>query len=231
MGRKYERERGQLRACEAGDVDESTRRYTKRGRIGFGRIDALGGPISRTRRDSETSQMDAVQADAFEFAMKKIRDGFVFERFAQDLLCQIIGQEFLPMGGVGDNGIDGLEHCFTPTGVARTIYQLSIEANPTSKIRNSLMKLRENKIDCIRFVYVTNQVIKDQDKLAEEMYEEFQVIVIPRDLTWLRGNVNKSQGTIRTFHAFIESHMHEVVTPGKSYELRDLEHDPHIFVF
>ena len=189
------------------------------------------GAAVRPREDLESNPMDAVHADVFEFAMKKIKDGFVFERFAQDLLCQIVGQEFLPIGGVGDRGIDGLEHCFTPKGVSRTVYQLSIEADSPSKIRNTLAKLRENDIDCARFIYVTNQIITDQDKLVESLYEEFQVTVIPRDLAWLRGNVNKTEGTIRTFHAFIESNMHQITKPGMSYELTALEHDPHIFVF
>ena len=182
-------------------------------------------------REPENDSMDAVQPEVFEFAMRKIRDGFVFERFAQDLLCQIVGKDFVPIGGMGDQGIDGLEHCFTPGGIARTVYQLSIEADAPSKIRSSLGKLRKNNIDCARFIYVTNQVVKEQDSLVENLYEKFDVTVIIRDLAWLRGNVNKNEGTIRTFHAFIETNFHDVTKPGKSYELTALECDPHIFVF
>jgi len=43
--------------------------------------------------------MDTVDPDAFEYAMLCITDGKVFERFAQDLLCQIIGEKFKPIGG------------------------------------------------------------------------------------------------------------------------------------
>ena len=69
----------------------------------------------------------------FERVMAAIEDGDVFERFAQDLLCQILGQSFVPVGGVHDRAIDGLDHCFEPDGVGKTIYQMSVEADPTSK--------------------------------------------------------------------------------------------------
>lgn len=52
--------------------------------------------------------MQSVDPQAFEYSMSLIDDGFVFERFAQDLLCQIIGVGFVPIGGVHDRGIDGL---------------------------------------------------------------------------------------------------------------------------
>ncbi len=49
---------------------------------------------------------------AFEFAMRQITDGNVFERFGQDLFCQILGYNFVTLGGHHDRGIDGLDRCF-----------------------------------------------------------------------------------------------------------------------
>ena len=56
--------------------------------------------------------MIKVDPRAFEFALIQIKDDYIFERFAQDLLCQRLGHTFVPVGGVKDRGIDGLNHCF-----------------------------------------------------------------------------------------------------------------------
>lgn len=48
---------------------------------------------------------------------------------------------------------------------------------------------------------------------------------------WIRGNINKSEGTVRTYHAFLETFFHEYSRPGNSYSLVDFETDPRIYVF
>jgi len=55
--------------------------------------------------------MEAIDPRAFEFSLSKIEDGNIFEKFVQDLLCQILGTQFNPIGGKKDKGIDGLERC------------------------------------------------------------------------------------------------------------------------
>ncbi len=54
--------------------------------------------------------MSGIDPEAMRYALKKIKDGFIFESFAQEFLSQKLGYEFIPAGGIKDRGIDGLEH-------------------------------------------------------------------------------------------------------------------------
>jgi len=175
--------------------------------------------------------MNGINPDAFEYVLSKITDGFLFERFAQDLLCQILGTEFIPLGGVKDRGIDGLDHCSELKNDSKTVYQMSIEQNPKAKLEKTLKALRDNEIKCERLFYVTNRPVTEQDLLEEELYATYGVVVRCRDAAWLRGNVNKNEGTIRTYLTFIESYYHEFTEPGKSIVVTDFAGDPRIFVF
>ena len=85
--------------------------------------------------------MKTVDPDAFVYLLSQIKDGFIFERFAQDLLCEIVGTEFMPMGGVHDRAIDGLDHSFKQKDDPATIYQISIQSDAKSKLKSTLNAL------------------------------------------------------------------------------------------
>lgn len=169
---------------------------------------------------------------AFTFALQKVTDGFLFETFAQDLMACLIGRSFIPAGGVKDKGIDALEHCFEPEGLSRVIYQMSIEKDPKAKMRKSLAAIKSNDIDCAKFVYVTNQEVKDLALLTEELFEAFNVAIECRDIAWLRAHVGANEAAIRVFHTFIESHLHEFARrPDDEFLVKDYAADPRVFVF
>lgn len=170
-------------------------------------------------------------AAAFDVVMSQVTDGGMFERFAQDFLGQVLGLSFQPIGRVHDKGIDGLEHVFTADGIRRTIYQMSVEADPRAKIRKTLGTLSANAIECARFFYVTNHNVENQHLLVEEMYEDFGVTLMPWDLAWLRGRVNQNEGTLRTYLTFLESYHHTFGSKGAIEVLADLDTDPRLFVF
>jgi hypothetical protein len=44
--------------------------------------------------------MDGVDPKAFEVALKKVDDGFLFENFSQTFLSGVLGYNFLPVGGL-----------------------------------------------------------------------------------------------------------------------------------
>ncbi len=175
--------------------------------------------------------MSGVDPEALEFALGKIEDGFVFERFALDFVSKIQGYQFIPAGGLHDRGIDGFEHAFTTDSVARTIYQLSIEKDSIGKIRDTAEKLKKNKIPYDRLFYVTNRRVERKDALVDEVYSKHKIGLTVWDIDWFRSHVNDSTQTVYAYHTFIESHLHEFTQPGKSYEVADLEGDPRLFVF
>lgn len=168
---------------------------------------------------------------SFEFAISKIDNGFVFEDFVCAFLAQILGYDFVPAGGIKDRGIDGLEHVFHRKGVERTIYQTSIESNAEGKLLGSMEKLKANGINYDQFYFVTSRAVKNQDTLTDELFDKYKKPVRIRDVKWLSSQVNTSQGTLNVFQTFVDTHLHEFSSPGKSYVVGDLINDPRLFVF
>ena len=70
--------------------------------------------------------MNGIDPKSARYAINKIDDGKVFETFAKDFLSKVLGYNFVPLGGMHDKGIDGLEHTFYKGDNKKTIYQLSI---------------------------------------------------------------------------------------------------------
>lgn len=175
--------------------------------------------------------MESVNAKAFEFAIGKITDGFIFERFANEFLSSVLGESFIPVGGIKDRGIDGLEHIFAQEKKIRNIYQASIDKTPVGKIEKTIEKLLENEIDFDFLVYVTNIKIDKQDLLIDDLFLKYKKPVRIYDSSWFSNRVNHSQGTINLYHAFISNHLFEYELPGKSFEIGDLVSDPRLFVF
>jgi len=172
-----------------------------------------------------------IAPEDFEYAVNLIDSGFIFEEFALNYISQILGYEFIPVGGFKDRGIDGLEYSYTRKGIKKTIYQVSIVKNSSNKIERTLIKLIENKVDFDRIFYVTNQTVKDQDLLIDKLYTKYKKQVTIWDLKWLSSKINCNQGTLNIFHTFIDSYLHDFSKPGKLYVVGDLVDDPRLFVF
>lgn len=172
-----------------------------------------------------------VAPSAFEFAVNAIGDGFVFEEFAAAFVGSILGHTFVPAGGLKDRGIDGLEHTFHPDKVERRIYQASIEKDPEGKLRGSLQKLKDNTIEFSTFTYVTNQDVKDKDRLIDQLFDEFAIPVQIFDIRWMTARANHCVATQNAFRVFADSHLHEFKKPGSAYVVSDLVSDPRLFVF
>jgi hypothetical protein len=75
-----------------------------------------------------------------------IKDGFLFERFAQEFLSARLGYRFMSSGGIKDRGIDGFEYVSELENMPKSIFQISID-KPEQKIRDTICKLLSNKID------------------------------------------------------------------------------------
>jgi len=175
--------------------------------------------------------MSQVDLQAFEYIVGKVTDGFLFEKFAQDLLCQIIGIGFVPLGGVKDRGIDGLDHTWSQKSDPKTIYQISIQATPRAKILATAKTLSQNQIPVQRLFYVTNREVPDQDKLIEEIYTKHKIQLTCKDIAWLRGNVAQSESTIRIYSDFVANNAHQYSAAPPNLIVQDFVKDPRIFVF
>ncbi|OVE82145.1 hypothetical protein BVY04_01800 [bacterium M21] len=175
--------------------------------------------------------MNAAKAKKIETVLIQVDDGFLFERFAQDLLGIVVGAEFIGTGGQKDKGIDGLQYTYFASNKVKTIYQMSIEKDSRKKIEKSIQKLQDNAISFDRFFYVTNKRVKDQDALIEDMHAKYGAIVTIWDLTWLRSQVNYNNASIKLYYSFIEAHYHDYGDPGRSKIMIDFSGDPRVYVF
>jgi hypothetical protein len=175
--------------------------------------------------------MEKVDPNAFQSAIQKIDDGFLFEKFSQAFLAEILGHTFNPYGGLKDKGIDGIDYVFSQKVNEKIIYQASIDKNSTQKLRSTLMKLENNKINYEQLVFVTNQVYKDLEKSLEELINLYKKPVRIYDARWFETRINHSDGTIRAYHIYVLANLHELQKPGVAFEVRDIKQDPQIFVF
>lgn len=175
--------------------------------------------------------MTGVDPRAFEFALAKIRDGYIFEKFSLQFLAYIFSYEFIPVGRVKDRGIDGLEHLYSQKGIERNIFQISIDKNCKGKLENTLKTLIRNNIRFKKLNYVTNLNFPNKDKAIDEFVDTYSKAVSIYDLKWLSSHVNDTPSTVNTYKTFLESYFHEFSQPGKAYEVGDLVEDPRLFVF
>ena len=175
--------------------------------------------------------MTGIDPQAFSFAMEQINDGFIFEKFAQDFLGKVLGYSFLPVGGIKDRGIDGLEYIFHRDGFERAIYQMSIDKYPKRKIEDTVKKLKRNHVKFDRLVYVTNIVVKNKDILVDNFFDTHNISLLIYDQPWLSSHVNDSIATVRAYHIFVDSHLHKFAKPGTTFEVADFTADPRIYSF
>lgn len=169
--------------------------------------------------------------DGFKYALNQINDGFVFENFALRFLPLILGYEFMPVGGVKDKGIDGLNYIYSRTGFEKNIFQLSTETNSEGKIENSLQKLIDNEIPFDSFVYVTNRAVNNKDTIIDKFVDKFKKPIRIFDQGWFVTHANHSDATINCYYTFIDSYLHEFNKPGKSYVVSNLAGKSELFVF
>lgn len=174
---------------------------------------------------------EPIDAEAFEFAIAQIDSGVVFEEFCQQFASQVIGYEFEPSGGVHDRGIDALRNVFSRKGFPRWVYQASIEKDSRSKIMRTGDVLDANHVAYEQLSYLTNQVVKDRDRVQDEYLERFRKPLRILDRKWFASNCNHSVGTQNAFQIFVSRHLHKYNRPGSGYEVSDLVRDPRLYVF
>ena len=173
----------------------------------------------------------SISPEVVEFVLLKINDGFLFERFAKSVLAKLRGVDFVPVGGIHDKGIDGLEYVFTPARQERYIYQCSIEKGAKAKLGRTIVTLKKNKVEFKRLYFVTNQRVKDRLNIEEEFSEAHDISVQIWDVDWFGIHINDNPAATDAFVAFQNSYLHEYEKPGKAYEILDIVHDPRVFVF
>ena len=174
--------------------------------------------------------MDTVDPQEFQDTIQTIKNGTIFEAFACDFLSQVIGGNFIPMGGIHDLGIDAALYIQNEDDSYKIIYQISTDESK-QKIINTIDKLKRNGIVFSELCFITNEVVKKQDEIRTEVFKRFNTLLSVHDILWLRGQANTSLGAIRVFKSFLDRYYHEFKHVGTTKIVADFDGDPRIFIF
>ena len=137
---------------------------------------------------------ETVHPDLVEIALERV-EGFAFERFAQDFISALEGRNFIPLGGVGDGGADGIYD----SGNGRSFYQFTRQENHRNKIRRTVERLRDFGRNVTTLYYLTSRVIPHIDSEEELLTEELNVNIKIRDRKYILAHINDTNGTIAAF--------------------------------
>jgi hypothetical protein len=172
-----------------------------------------------------------VDKDAFDYAISKIDDGNIFERFGLEFLSAALGYEFIPVAGTKDKGVDAFQHSFHRKSHDKIIIQLSTEKDPIGKINNTIEKLGKNGIAFTKLIYVTNRMVNNAEKIIDDIHDKTETHLTIYDIRWFSANCNLSEKTIKAYQIFVDTYLHEYSKPGKVVTIADLAEDSRLFVF
>ena len=172
-----------------------------------------------------------IDLNAFEFAISKIDDGWIFERFGLEFLSASQGYEFIPVGGSKDKGVDAFQHIYSKEGKSKFIFQLSTELSYEAKIRDTIIKLESNNIHYDKIFYVTNRVVQNAERIIDNVSDELGKNLVIWDIRWFKIHACDNEKTINSYQLFIDTYFHEYSQPGKTNVIANLDTDPRLFVF
>ncbi|MFT6538354.1 MAG: hypothetical protein ACJAY0_000263 [Thalassolituus sp.] len=173
----------------------------------------------------------AIHADNVLDMLSVIKDGFLFESFAQEFMSARLGYKFLSSGGVKDRGIDGLEHVSEDENKLTSIFQITIDKKSEIKLKDTMAKLKSNSISYSRLTYVTNIEVKNKDILVDFADENYGISLRIFDASWISSNCNESPATQSVIRNFVDRHLRDMQKPGREFVVNDFVKDPKLYVF
>ncbi len=173
----------------------------------------------------------SIGKEEFKYALSEFGKGEIFEEFAHSFLCCVLADEFLPIGGTKDKGIDASMRLYRRNTHDAFIYQISTELSYEQKIEDTIVKLKKNDITVDRLVYVTGRKLNKKDKVEDNFLTKHKIPLTIYDVEWFASHVVGDEKLIRIYQTFIESNIHEFRKPDKQYVAANLIKDPRLFVF
>lgn len=176
-----------------------------------------------------------IDEKALRIILGSMPDGYVFEQFANKILSIILGDEFIPVGGSKDKGIDGFKYLYCRKMYSKLIYQISTEEvhwkQKESKIITTQDKLIKNQIDLDKLYFVTNRKIEKKDSIEDAFYGKYQIPLTIYDQEWFVTNIIAEPRAFIAYTSFAETHVHEYTKATKFIEVADFSKDPRLYVF
>lgn len=176
-----------------------------------------------------------IDRNAVIYVLNSMPDGFLFEQFSQKVLSLVKGDEFIPVGGKLDRGVDGFQGIFSGKKLSKLIFQMSTEEvhwkQERSKITTTADKLIDNNIEFDILYFVTNRKVERIESIISSFYEKYQKVLVIYDQEWFATQITLEPTIADIYNSFIEHHVHEYKKPGKFVEVGEFSNDPRLYVF
>lgn len=176
-----------------------------------------------------------IDVNAVRIVLANMPDGFIFEEFAQKILSIVSNDDFIPVGGSGDQGVDGYKRVFKRKKQSKLIYQISTEivhwSQDVSKITSTQDKLQKNKISIDKLIYVTNRKIERKDTIIDNFYDKYKIPLSILDAEWFVDCICSYPNAAGIYASFVETYVSEYQRPTKMIEVGDFCADPRLYVF
>lgn len=157
---------------------------------------------------------EAVDPKFFSVALREVsKDDF--ERFGQAFYASIEGKEFVPLGGVGDGGADGLFSNTDESGRARAL-QITKQADLKGKVRETVKRLQEFGRDPKSLTMLVSYNVQNLDNLEEELSDKYDIRIRIRDSRYLETQVNQNVGTRAAANSYVLPFAEFLLNPGAS---------------
>lgn len=177
---------------------------------------------------------EPVHPDLIQIALSKV-SGHRFEDFTQAFWSGLIGQDYVPLGGMHDGGADGFEATglFSENSAPRSYLQASIEADTKSKIRRTVKRIREYGRGLSDLTYITSRVVSAIDIVEHELSRELDVTVRIRDANFIIVHVNDNNATRSAYTHHLSAEVQYLRGVGKASTIVKSPHvsDPSVYVF
>ena len=128
-------------------------------------------------------------------------DGGNFEKFIHAFYPAIVGDEFVPLGGMGDGGADAFQGETVVLGKqSGCYYQASVVEDYRTKIRKTVKRLTEFGRKPTTVIYVTSRRIKHIDIEEAALSQELRTNIKIRDGGYIASNIKLQQQYTSRFH-------------------------------
>lgn len=160
-------------------------------------------------------------------------EGFEFERFAKQFFAVLVGADFVPLGGVHDDGADGM-NASVYSDRRGQYWQFSVGAAVKPKIRATIKRLCESGLNPTVLFYATSQRIDHAAVLQDEIYRDLGVSLQLRDREYIETQVNHSPESRAAWRDHLGHRVDYLSTFGSSKSIRTTSThvgSPDVYVF
>ena len=155
-------------------------------------------------------------ADIIEYALDRYTDFKKFENLSTEILTLEGFNNLMPIGGVGDEGVDAEIVKYYKDEKQRTVFQYTIQENLTSKISGTISKLAENDVEYEQLIFVTKHQINNISTLKRKARVDHQINIEIYDKKTFIKHLQTENGIFPRYFPDIKSQLNSQLLKSTS---------------